>query len=185
MEDELIIDLYWERSEDAISETAKKYGRYCYTIAFNLLSNHADAQECENDTYVAAWNAIPPTRPNKLLPFLGRLARNIALNRYDYNMAKKRNDEFNILLSELEECIQAPNTVETEIEAGYVAKLISDFLRTIDTESRCVFLRRYWYSDSIKDISTRYGMSSSKIKSMLFRTRNKLRDYLKKEGVSL
>ena len=105
MDDEKIVDLFWERSELAIAETSIKYGMYCRTIAHNILSNYLDAQVCENDTYIAAWNAIPPTRPTKLLAFLGRLTRNIALDRYDYNTAKKRNGEFNILLSELEECI--------------------------------------------------------------------------------
>lgn len=184
MEDEIIIDLYWKRSETAISETSRKYGSYCKTIAFNILSDSFEAEECENDTYIAVWNAIPPTRPIMLKSFLGRLVRNIALNRYDYNKAKKRNNEFDILLSELGDCIASQST-QSEYETGYIAKLISNFLRSIDATSRLVFIRRYWYSDSINDISLRFNMSISKIKSMLFRTRNKLKIYLEKEDVVL
>lgn len=183
MDDENIIDLFWERSELAIAETSTKYGIYCRTIALNILSNHSDAEECENDTYIAAWNAMPPTRPTKLLAFLGRLTRNIALDKYDYNTAKKRNGEFDILLSELEECLHSPNNVETEFESGQVSKAISEFLRTIDSEQRVTFIRRYWFLDSIKDISSKFGISESKVKSMLFRTRNKLKIYLEKEGI--
>ncbi len=183
MEDEKIIDLYWKRSEDAISETTGKYGKCIRQIAFRILNNHEDAGECENDTYAAAWNAIPPAYPKSLLAFLGRLVRNIALDRYDYNQAKKRNGKFDVLLSELEECLASPDTVETEVEAGYVAGLISDFLRALDADSRCIFLRRYWYSDSIRDIAARFGMSDSKVKSNLFRTRKKLKEHLDKEGV--
>lgn len=185
MDDEMIIDLYWERSESAIAETSNKYGRYCRAIAFNILANNADAEECENDTYMAAWNTMPSARPNKLLAFLGRVTRNIALDRYDYNKAKKRNGEFDILLSELEDFISAQNNVETEYDAGQVSKLISDFLRSTDAEKRVIFLRRYWFSDSIKDISKQFGMSESKIKSILFRMRKKLKKYLEKEGVVL
>ncbi|WP_312643322.1 sigma-70 family RNA polymerase sigma factor [Hydrogenoanaerobacterium sp.] len=166
MDDEMIIDLYWERSESAISETSKKYGSYCRSIAYNILADYLDVEECENDTYVAAWNTIPPTRPKILKSFLGRLMRNIALDRYDYNKAQKRNNEFDILLSELGDCIAGQDT-ESKYESGYVAKSISDFLRSIDTQSRLVFIRRYWYSDSINDISVGFGMSVSKTKSLL------------------
>lgn len=183
MDDEKIIDLFWERSELAIAETSTKYGLYCRTIALNILSDYSDAEECENDTYIAAWNTIPPTRPIKLFAFLGRITRNIALNRYDYHTAKKRRDGFHILLSELEECIPSTYSVELQYESDQVSKAISDFLRSIDSEIRIVFIRRYWYSDSIKNISKQFGISESKIKSMLFRTRNKLKAYLEKEGI--
>lgn len=184
LDDEMIIDLYWERSETAIYETSNKYGSYCRTIALNILAVSSDAEECENDTYIAAWNTIPPTRPRILKSFLGRLTRNVALDRYDYNKAKKRNNEFDILLSELGDCIAAQNN-QQEYEVGYISKHISNFLRSIDTKSRLVFIRRYWYSDSINDIALRFGMSVSKTKSLLFRTRNKLKKYLEKEGVAL
>ncbi len=185
MDDEMIINLYWERSEAAITETANKYGRYCRAIAFNILSNNADAEECENDTYMAAWNSMPPTRPNKLLAFLGRLTRNIALDRYDYNKAKKRNGEFDTLLSELGDIIFSQIDVEEEYEAKEVSKFISEFLHGSNVENRVIFLRRYWFSDSINDISVQFGMSESKVKSILYRMRKKLKKYLEKEGVIL
>lgn len=185
MDDDMIINLYWERSEAAIAETANKYGKYCRTIAFNILSNISDAEECVNDTYMAAWNAMPPTRPNSLIAFLGRLTRNIALDRYDYNRAKKRNGEFDTLLSELGDIISAQIDVECEFEAKEVSKLISEFLRSNHTENRVIFLRRYWFADSISDISGQFGLSESKVKSILFRMRKKLKKFLEKEGVLL
>lgn len=184
MDDELIVELFWERSESAILETSRKYGAYCRTIAYNILASIADAEECENDTYGAAWRTIPPARPRVLKSFLGRLTRNIALDRHDYNKAQKRNHEFDILLSELGDCIAAQES-RLEYETGYIANLISSFLRSIDRKSRLVFIRRYWYSDSINDIALRFDMSDSKTKSMLFRTRKKLKRYLAKEGVIL
>lgn len=146
MEDEQIVDLYWERSETAIHETKNKFGRLCYTIAYNILSSQADAEECENDTYFVAWKTIPPTRPKKLSNFLGRLTRNIALDKYDYNTAQKRNREFDLILSELDNMISSPTNVEDIYECGQVAKTLSMFLRSINDENRNIFLRRYWYA---------------------------------------
>lgn len=185
MEDKVIVDLFWKRSEIAISETQKKYNSYCYSIANNILKNYSDAQECVNDTYHAAWNSIPPTRPTVFKTFLGRITRNISLDRYDYNTAKKRNGEFDILLSELEQCIPAKNNVEKEYFDGEIPKLISDFLREETKEKRTLFIRRYWYSDSIKEIANLYGFSESKVKSILLRLRMKLKDYLEKEGINI
>lgn len=183
MEDEKIVDLFWERSESAIIETAKKYGQYCKTIAINILGNSEDAKECENDAYHALWNTIPPNRPSVLKAYLGRILRNIAIDKYDYNTAQKRNSKFDLILSELEECIVSPANVELQYEQGEIAKRISEFLWTIDKENRIVFVRRYWYSDSISSIAAQFGMSESKVKSMLFRMRNRLKIYLEKEGV--
>jgi RNA polymerase sigma-70 factor (ECF subfamily) len=143
------------------------------------LSNRRDAEESVNDAYLAAWNMIPPSRPAKFSAFLGRITRNIALNKYDYNKAKKRNSEFDLVLSELGDCISTYD----DYEEGQIAKAISIFLRNMDSDSRNTFIRRYWYSDSISEVSRRFGMSESKVKSMLFRTRQKLRIYLEKEGV--
>lgn len=185
MDDKEIITLYLQRSQMAIIETKSKYGHYCRAIASNILSNYADIEECENDTYMAAWNIIPPNWPNKLSVFLGRVIRNIALDKYSYNKAKKRNNEFDVILSELEECLSSPDTVENQYEHGELAKSISKFLYTIDREARSVFIRRYWYSDSIKEISTNFNMSSSKVKSMLHRTRSKLKKHLEKEGFEI
>ena len=185
VDDDMIVDLYWEHSEAAISETSKKHGVYCHVIAYNVLANFRDAEECVNDTYMSTWNAIPPTRPRMLKSFLGRLARNIALDKFDYNTAQKRNGEFDDILSEIGELSSLQDDVESQYAAGKVAKIISEFLRSMDMDSRVVFVRRYWHSDSIKDISTRFRMSESKIKSMLFRTRNKLKAHLEREGVIL
>ena len=185
MQDNEIIALYWARAEGAIAETAKRYGSYCYAIAWNILHRQEDAEECENDTWLAAWNTMPPARPQKLATFLGRLTRNIALDRYDYNTAQKRGGEFPLVLSELSECIAAVDNVEKQVEAQETADCISTFLRTQSKISRMVFVRRYWYADSIADIAKRFGMRESRVKSMLFRTRNKLRDYLEAEGVIL
>ncbi|WP_341301024.1 RNA polymerase sigma factor [Lysinibacillus sp. FSL H8-0500] len=185
MEDEKIVALYIQRSQQAIAETKDKYGAYCKVIARNILSSYRDIEECENDTYLAAWHTIPPTIPKRLAVFLGKIMRNIALDRYSYNTAKKRNPEFNMILAELEECIASPYTVETEYEAGEIAKYISQFLYTIDQQSRNLFIHRYWYSYSIAEFAIHFQMSSSKVKSRLFRTRNKLRFYLEEEGVQL
>ena len=182
MEDNAIIELYWNRIEDAIRCTSDKYGRYLLKIALNVLNKREDAEECTNDTYLAAWNKIPPNRPNKLLAFLGRITRNIALDRYDYLSAKKRNSQFNVLLSELEQCLPSNNTVESDLAEGEIADSISRFLKNTNEDMRIVFVGRYWFSDSIKDIAEQFNISESKVKSMLFRTRNKLRFHLEKEG---
>lgn len=186
MEDSEIIELFFTRSESAISETVKKYGKYCSKIAMNILSSSEDAEECISDAYLSAWNNIPPVRPTLFSAFLGRIVRNLSINKYKANHTKKRGGhETNLVLSELEECIPSGSNVESEQEAKVIAKTIDSFLRTIDDESRIIFVRRYWYADSIADISSCYHMSESKVKSMLFRIRNKLRTYLEKEGIAL
>ncbi|MHA0856986.1 RNA polymerase sigma factor [Paenibacillus sp. CMAA1364] len=185
MEDQGIVHLYLQRSQQALLETKNKYGAYCKAIARNILSNNLDIEECENDTYLAAWHAIPPNIPRKLSVFIGRITRNIALDKYGYNTAKRRNREFEVILTELEGCLASPTTVETEYESGEIANIINQFLYGIDEQARDLFIRRYWYSDSIENLSMRFNMSSSKVKSTLFRTRNKLRDHLHKEGVNI
>lgn len=186
MNDEEIIDLYWNRSEEAIMQTSYKYGSYCKAIAFNVLHNQNDVEECVNDTYYAAWNAIPPNKPDKLKLFLGRLTRNIACDRYDYNKAKKRNKEFDLILSELDEVLYKPeDDVEGQYDKVETSRLINSFLHNIDDETRNIFICRYWYCDSISKIAKRFYCSESKIKSLLFRTRNKLKIFLNSEGVIL
>lgn len=185
MEDQEILHLYLQRSQQAPLETKNKYGAYCRAIARNILSNFSDIEECENDTYLAAWHAIPPNMPRKFSVFLGRITRNIALDKHGYNTAKKRNREFEVILTELEGCLASVETVETAYEAGEIGNLINQFLYAIDEQARNIFIRRYWYSDSIVDLCMRFNMSSSKVKSILFRTRNKLRAHLDKEGVNL
>lgn len=183
MEDSQIIELYWQRSESAIAETSHKYGKLCRRIAMNIVGNYSDAEECENDTYIAVWNAIPPTRPNIFAAFLSRIARNIALNRYEYNKAQKRNNEFDLILSELEECIADKNTVEKNLEEGMLADIIDDFLTGLSKEKRVIFVRRYWYSDNVKEIARRMRISESKVKTVLFRTRKELQEYLAQRDI--
>ncbi len=186
MGDDMLLDLYWGRSESAIRETEKKYGAYCFSIAINILRNHEDAKECVNDTYRIAWDTIPPQRPANLRAYLGRIARNLSLSKYKEQRRKKRGgDHMALIHRELEECIPSTSNVEKEYEASLVIGAINSFLLSLDSESRIVFVRRYWYADSIQAIATRMQMSESKVKSMLFRTRNKLRAYLHKEGLSI
>ena len=186
MDDNMILDLYWARSESAISETAQKYGGYCTKIAMNILQNSEDTEECVNDTYLKTWNAIPPQRPTIFSSFLGKIIRNLSLNKYKEQRAKKRGGyEVVLLLDELEDCVPSSNRVEYEYEVGVIAQTIDRFLHSIDAESRIVFVRRYWYVDSIRSIAARFQMSESKVKSMLFRTRSKLRIYLEKEGIAI
>lgn len=185
MEDKQIIELYFKRSEQAIGATAEKYGRYCRTIAYNILRNSEDAEECESDTYMAAWNSIPPAKPQILSAFLGTITRNFALDRYAYYKAAKRNREMSVLLSELEECLPAKNTTEDAFAAGKLAEMIGDFLKTLKQEARIVFVRRYWYADSVRAIATGCHISEGKVKSILFRTRKKLAAYLEERGVCI
>ncbi|MBQ6695482.1 MAG: sigma-70 family RNA polymerase sigma factor [Lachnospiraceae bacterium] len=185
MEDSQIIELYWQRSENAIAETSKKYGKLCRHIAMNIIGNFSDAEECENDTYVAVWNAIPPTRPQIFSAFISKIARNIALNRYEYNKAQKRNNQFDMVLSELEECLACKQTVEDAVEEKEVASVLDGFLEGLSKEKRVIFVRRYWYSDSVKEIAKRMQISESKVKTVLFRTRKELQEYLLQHGVTV
>lgn len=184
MDDEQIIELFWQRNELAINECKMKYGTYCRSIAMNILSCTEDAQECENDTYLAAWNAIPPHRPNTLAIFLGKITRRIALDRRKTRMAQKRGgDTVTLSLEELAGCIPDSNAIDDFIDQAVLTHTISAFLRPLPRRERQVFLRRYWYLDSIPDIAHRFGFTESKIKMMLLRTRQKLRQHLEKEGI--
>lgn len=182
MTDESIITQFWERSETAIKSTSDKYGRYLTKIAMNILHLHEDAEECVNDTYYTAWKQIPPDRPNKLLPYLGRITRCLALNRCDYLNAQKRSADFTLQLTELEDCLSLPDTAASRYESGELASTISAFLRTLDGQKRNIFIRRYWFSDSIADIAVRFMISESKVKSILFRVRKQLKQHLEREG---
>ena len=150
----------------------------------NILQNKEDSDEAVNDTYLKAWNSIPPAKPNPLKTYLGMLTRRISLNRYEYYRAQKRNSSFEILLSEVEQMIPS-SMAQRDFEKGEIASAINSFLPTIKKDARKYFVRRYWYSDSISDIAKFYGVSESKVKSSLFRTRNALRDYLEKEGINI
>ena len=183
MEDSQIIELYWPRAGHAITETSNKYSRLLLSISLNILGNYSDAEECENDTYVAVWNTIPPTRPNIFSAFLSKIVRNISINRYEYNRAKKRNSEYDLILSELEECTASTMSVEESYAAGEISAYIDDFLKTQKQETRVIFVRRYWYADPVKDIAQRMKISESKVKTVLFRTRKELQLYLAERGV--
>lgn len=185
MEDQEIIDLYLRRSENAISQTDIKYGKHCRRLSMNILSCPEDAEECVNDTYLTAWNTIPPQHPVSLCAFISSITRNLALKKYAYISAGKRNPEVTVSFSELEDCVSGKDTVEEAAENGRIGRAVSDFLRTLSHESRNVFLRRYWYFDSIAAIAQRFGISESKAASMLWRTRRKLRAYLQREGIDL
>ncbi len=177
--------MYFARQEEAIVQTAHKYGKLIRTIAYNLLGNQADCEECENDTYRVAWNKIPPARPVYLSVYLGRIARNLAFDQYAYNTAAKRNSELEVALSELEKDLAGISSVEDEYEQKRIANLISDFLGQTSRSKRLIFVRHYWYADSLAEIARRYGFSLSKVKSSLMRTRKELKKYLESHGVEL
>lgn len=186
MEDSRIIELYFQRSEEAISETAVKYGSYCFSIANNILVNREDAQETVNDTYLGAWRAIPPHKPVSLAAFLGKITRRIAINRYDAGRAAKRGGgEVPLALEELTACIPAGWGPEQELEAAELSRLLNRFVRELPEAERRVFVLRYWYLDSVSDVARQCGFSQSKVKTMLFRTRKKLRTVLEKEGIAV
>ncbi len=184
MEDHEIIELYFVRNEQAIVETQRKYGKLCHKLALRITGNEQDAEECVNDTYLGVWQAIPPARPVSLGAFTAKIAHNLAVIRLRYNKAAKRNSDVLVSLSELEEIIPADPAFESH-EDGEVGRWISDFLYGESEEVRNIFLRKYWYFDPISAIAERFGYSESKIKSILFRTRNKLREYLSEKGVVL
>lgn len=186
MKDEEIIDLYWSRNEQAISATAAKYESYCCSISYRILQNSQDAQECVNDTWLKAWKSMPPHRPNRLSTYLGKIVRNLSLNRVRYDSAEKRGPgQTELVLSELEDCIPAPNSVEQFIDAMVLTKSINQFLRAQPRQKRNIFILRYWYLYSIRNIATAYSMSETKVTSLLFRMRNELKSHLEKEGITL
>lgn len=182
MEDNAIIDLYFKRSEQAITETDTKYGSYCYSIAYNILSNREDSEESVNDTYMAAWNAIPPKHPSFLGAFLGKVTRHISIDRWRKCSAKKRGGgEIILALEELEACADVHNT-ESTVEQKELTRVLNQFLASLPETQRNIFLCRYWYLDSIPVISEYSGFTQSKVTSMLHRTRGKLRKLLHEEG---
>lgn len=179
-----IVKLFLQRNEQGIREAKAKYGNYCYCIAYGILRNRQDAEECESDTYLAAWNVIPPQKPNLLATFLGKITRNLSLKRIRADSALKRGGSMAVIsLEELLECIPAGESFEERLQVQELADLISVFLRGLSDTERQVFVCRYWYCDTVQEISARYLFTQSKVKMMLLRTREKLRDYLKKEGV--
>lgn len=186
MEDAEIVQLYWDRDQNAITETATKYGRYCARIAKNILGNDEDAEECVNDTYMNAWDSMPPHRPNTLSTFLGKITRNLSFNRYKYNNADKRGgSEISVVLDELGECVSGSNDVEQEIEYNELVKVIDSFLDTLSQEKRSIFVCRYWYTESISEIARRFNMRENTVSMTLNRIRLKLLKYLTERGYEL
>lgn len=186
MEDREIVELYWERSETAISETKKKYERYCYSIAYHILYNREDSEECVNDTYIRAWNAIPPHRPGRLSVFLGKITRNLAIDCYEkIRTIKRGKGQAELILDELQECIPFSDNTEKITEDIVLKDALDAFLSILPQETRKLFVRRYWYASSIKEIAKDFRISESKVKMQLLRTRNQLRVFLEKEGIEI
>ena len=183
MEDQAIISLFLERSEQGIVELISKYGKAVSKITFNILADPQDAEECANDTYLGVWNSIPPIIPKSLGAYCCGIARNQALSRYQTNTAKKRNSHFDAALDELEDTIPALGTVESELEAKELSDCISKYLARLPYDDRYAFLRRYYYADSITDIAETLGKTPHRISVRLFRIRENLRKYLRKEGM--
>ena len=183
MDDKAIVELYFARSEKAISETAKKYGGYCYSIANNILSNKEDSEESVNDTYLAAWNNMPPRHPSILATFLGKITRYISLDRWKSRSAYKRGGgEVTLALDELDEFLSNGESTEEVVEKKELIRSINRFLDNLPDTERNLFVCRYWYLDPVQQIADRYGFTLSKTASMLRRTREKLCKQLKKEG---
>lgn len=185
MEDNEIIELFWQRSQRAIAETDQKYGGRLQTLSMNILHDRQDAEECVNDTYHTTWNTLPPERPNYFFAYLAKLARNFSFGKYDYYHAQKRCVTVVELSDEIENCIPAPNDLEQKLDSKEIGRIISTFLYEQSSEMRAVFVRRYWYMDPIKDIAEMFQISESKVKSILFRMRNKLREHLEEEDIHL
>ena len=179
MDDAKIVQLYFDRDEQAIPATADKYGNYCTSIAKNILGNHEDAEECVNDTYLNTWNTIPPYRPQMLSTFLGKIVRNLAFNRYKHNTADKRGGgEISAVLDELAGCVSGNEDTAQAYEYKELVAAINDFLSTLSALKRNIFVCRYWYTDSISDIAARYNMTYAAVSMELNRLRTKLHNYL-------
>lgn len=186
MEDAQIVDLYWERNEYALIKTSEKYGKLCFSVAFNILNNHEDSEECVNDTYLEAWEAMPPHRPNFLSAFLAKITRNNAIIRIRFlNRKKRKSIQTDILLSELDECLPSDKSAEDKFDETYVAEIISKYLYSVSQNKAAIFVFRYFFCYSIEDLSAKTGYSQNKITSMLFRMRNELKNQLEKGGINI
>lgn len=185
MEDKKIVDLYFERSESAIAETEKKYGRYCYYIAYRILENDEDAKEIVNDTYLKTWKTIPPNRPNLLKSYVGMISRQLSLDRYEEYHTQKRGGQVRLILDELAECIPDNNSGEDIGDSVALRDALNRFVWSLPEKKRNVFVRRYWYSSSVAEIAEGYGMKESYVTVLLLRTRKKLKAFLHKEGFDI
>lgn len=186
MNDEKILELYLERSEEAIKETEKAYGRYCHYIAYTILHSDEDAEEMVNDTWLKAWQVIPPQKPNPFKGFLGQITRRLSINRLEAYTAEKRGSgQYALTLDELAECIPSEESGEDIANVAALTDILNRFLRALPLDARRVFIRRYWYTASVSEIASAFSMSESKVKSMLHRTRGRLKAVLEKEGYDL
>ena len=185
MEDQQILDLYFARSESAITETDRKYGRYCHSIAYNILEDHEDAKEIVNDTYLKAWNTIPPNRPDPLKPYVGMISRHLSLDRYEEYHTQKRGGQVLLALEELAECIPDNDSREDIGESVALKEALAKFIRSLPDKTQRIFLQRYWYARSAAEIAEEFGMRENSVNVLLHRTRKKLKDHLQKEGFDL
>ena len=185
MDDHAIIELYHRREEQAIAESDKKYGALCRSIALRLLGLREDAEECVNDTWLAAWNKMPPDRPQALGPFLGRITRNLSISRWRRDRAQKRYEGMEVLLSELADCVPAPGTVEESLERRQLARLISAWLDGLADGDRRLFIRRYWYGEAVKELAAARVEGANALSQRLSRLRRSLRAFLESEGVNV
>ena len=186
MDDKAIIDLFWERSERAITETAKKYGSFCHNISYRILKNSQDAEECVNDTWLRAWDSIPPRRPERLAVYLGKITQNLSLDRYRHYSAEKRKiAQTAEVFEELFECVSGGDNVSDHVDRMILTELIEKFLRKQSEENRNIFIRRYWYYDSVREIAADFGVNERSIATVLFRMRAQLKKELLKEGIEL
>ena len=184
MTDSQIIELYWARNEDAIKETDFVYGKKLHYLADRIVQNFEDAQECVSDTYMKTWETIPPQRPEYFFAYIAKICRNFALGVLDWKSAAKRKGEVVSLSAEMEACIPDP-AHQRRLEGQELGEVLNRFLESLSRDHRVIFLRRYWYMDTIAEIASRYGMSESKVKTSLHRTRTKLHAFLAKEGITV
>lgn len=185
MEDSAIIALYFDRNEDAIRETDKKYGAFCRKVAFNILSVNEDTEECVSDTYMRVWNLIPPERPIKFMAWLGKIVRNTALNLYTKLHSQKRFNGIEIMLDELSECIPSDVSLEKEIEDKEITAAINTWLKSISADERYLFIRRYWYGDAVNELAKQQKVSPHTMTQRLYRIREKLKNYFEKKGIAI
>ena len=183
MEDEKIIELFFERSEQAIRALDMKYGKICRSLSYNIVNSREDAEECVSDAYLGAWNAIPPARPDPLLSYIAKIVRNLSLKLYWKKEAAKRGGHYTMALEEIEGCIAGQNTAEDELDARELARILGEFLDALTVENRVIFLRRYWFADSCRDIAELGGLTEKNVSVRLSRTREKLRRYLMEREV--
>ena len=180
-----IISLYWARDEQAVTETARRYGSYIHAISVQILESEPDAEECVNDTYLKAWNTIPPNRPDPLKPYVGMISRHLSLDRYEEYHTQKRGGQVPLVLEELAECIPDNDSREDIGESVALKDALARFIRSLPDKTQMIFLRRYWYASSAAEIAEEYGMRENSVNVLLHRTRKKLKDHLQKEGFDL